>query len=244
MNTINKIHNTILKKIESGAIRQKPKWHFVLVTLSFVFALVTLSLIFLYLVSFVGLVLREHLIFDALSFGPRTVFTIMHTLPFLLIVLVATVFLLLHVLVRHFAFAYMKPVMVTLLLGLLLTLVLFASVLLGDKNSRIAKIGEGRHVPGIEALHVRFRDQIPPLVLHGSIVNKQDGVYVIRDVHDKELQVMLTENTRTDKEMYEVGDRVMLIAERTPEILRAVAIRIYDETKRSFSRPPKELERP
>ncbi len=238
MNTINNIHNTILKKIESGAIRQKPKWHFVLMTLSVVFALSALLLIFLYLVSFVGLVLREHLIFDTLSFGPRTVFTIMHTLPFLLIVLVITVFLLLHVLVRYFAFAYMKPVMLTLGLGLLLTLLLFASVLLGDKDSRIARLGEGRHVPGIEMLHVRFRDRMPPVALHGIVVSNKDGVLVIRDANGKELEVLFTENTRTDKEAYEIGEQVMLIVDRTPEGFRVIAVRIYDETKELSPRPP------
>lgn len=205
-------------------------------TLLVVFGLITLALVLLYLVSFVALVLRERLIFDAVSFGPGVVFAVMHTLPFLLILLVVTTLLLLHVLVRHFAFAYMKPVALTLGFGLLVTLAVFALVLIGDKNSRIAKLGEGRHLPGVDMLHARFRDRMPPLVLQGTIIGLQRGAYIIRDDAGREIVVTITKNTRTDQDEYKFGDRVMLLGERFEQSLRALGIRMHNETKESFPR--------
>ncbi len=229
MNTINSIHKNILEKIESGAIRQKPRWHFVIMTLSIVFGFVALSLIFFYLISFVALLLREDLIFEALSFGPRTVFAMMHTLPFLLIVILITVLLLLHVLVRYFAFAYMRPVALTLGVGFALTILIFAGVLTLDKGSRIARFGEDGHVPGLNVIHSQFRDRRPPMALRGVIGKVEDNVLTIRENSGREVVIVLSERTRVDKELYSQGDRVMVLLERSEEMLRAIAIRTEHE---------------
>jgi hypothetical protein len=225
MNTINNIHNRILQKIESGAIHQKPKWHFVLATLAIVFGFIALSLILLYLVSFVALFLREHLIFEALSFGPGTVFAIMHTLPYLLILLVITVFLLIHLLVRHFAFAYMKPVMVTLGGGLAVTLILFTLVLVGDKDSRIARFGEDRHVPGFDVFHAHFRDAMPPRAIHGVVTKVSEEGLSVQGGNEEEMYVHVTDTTRKDQNFYSVGDSVAIFAERRTDGLYAMGIR-------------------
>lgn len=218
--------------IEKGVITQKPKWHFMLLTLLCVFGASALFLILLYLVSFMSLVLREHLIIEALSFGPRTVVDILHMFPFLLIVLVATVLLILHVLVRHFAFAYTKPVLVTFGGGLLLTLVLFGMVLIFDANSRIARFGEGRHIPGVDVLHSHFREREPARALRGTLLRYEDGKYAVTTRDGKEVSFTVDEKTRQDGE-YVVGDQVMILLISTPTGLRAIAL-----TKDNGKLPP------
>ena len=237
MNTINNIHNLILKKIESGAIQQKPKWHFVLMTLGVVFGVIALFLVLLYLVSFVAFFLREHLLFEALSFGPRTVFEIIYTLPFLLIILVTTVFLILHVLVRHFAFAYMKPVAATLGLGLLLTLFLFALVLIADKESKIARLGQTQKVPGIEAIHVQLKKRAPPLTLAGILLEVEGNVYKLRLKNGDEVTLMVSDRTRKDRQAYKVGDELVLFLQKQESVFFVIAIRLYDETKETIMLP-------
>ena len=231
MNAINNIHNLILKKIESGAIRQKPKWHFVLMTLGIVFGVIALFLVLLYLVSFVALFLREHLLFEALSFGPRTVFEIVYTLPFLLIILVTTVFLILHVLVRHFAFAYMKPVAATLGLGLLFTLFLFALVLIADKESKIARFGQTQRFPGIEAMHMQLKKRAPPLVLAGTLLEVEGNVYKLTLTNGDEVTLMISDRTRKDRPVYEVGDPLVFFLQKQESGLFVIAIRLYDENQ-------------
>lgn len=230
MNTINNIHKNILQKIHSGAIHQKPKWHFVLATLAVVFGLTSLSLIFLYLVSFVALFLREHLIFEALSFGPGTVFVIMHRLPYILIALVIVVFLLLHLLARHFAFAYMKPVMATLGGGLLVTLVLFGGILLEDKDSRIARFGEDRHVPGFGAFHNQFRDVVPSRVVRGIVIRADEGGYGLQTRGQEDIYVHVTAETRKDQVSYASGDKVFVLVERRPDGFYALGMRKDEAT--------------
>ncbi len=226
MTTIPNIHNHILKKIQSGAIRQRPKWHFLIATLALVFGLISLFLVFLYLMSFIALILREHFIFEAVSFGPATVFSLMHTLPFLLVLLVVTVFLLLHLLVRHFAFAYMKPVMLTLGGGLAITFIVFASVLLIDKDSRIARLGEGQHVPGVDALHKRWRGQKPARIIHAQIKEVRADGYVVVDDMNKELYVYVTDMTQLDRLSYVVGDSIVILTEWREGLLYALGIRM------------------
>lgn len=237
MTTINNIHNTILQKIEEGAIRQKPKWYFVMLTLGVVLGGITLLLILLYLVSFVALVFRERMFFEALSFGPSAVFAIMHTLPLLLLVLVITVFLLLHVLVRYFAFGYMKPVLVTFGSGFALTLFVFVLILVMDKDSRIARIGEYEHIPGARAFHDQFRNRTPLMGVRGTVTKVESDHITVRTATDTDdVTVTVTADTRTDKSTYQVGDQIMVLAEKLEQSLHAVAIRILNEIGTSTPR--------
>lgn len=211
--------------IESGTIKQKPKWYFVLLTLMAVFSLTALFLILFYFVSFVSLVLREHLIFEAFSFGPQTVLDILHTVPPLLVVLIITVFLLLHVLVRHFAFAYTRPVLATLGAGVLVTMLSFWLVFTIDTESRIARFGEGRHIAGIDIIHREFRDRHPPLSVRGSIQNIQDNVYTIQDTHGKTIVFFVNERTRMDTPSYATGDMIVVLLAPRDDSFDALAIR-------------------
>lgn len=225
MTTINSIHSKIVNMIESGTIKQKPKWHFVLLTLMAVFSLTALFSILLYFVSFMSLVLREHLIFEALSFGPQTVFDILHTVPPLLVVLIITVFLLLHVLVRHFAFAYTRPVLATLGAGVVVTMLSFWLVFTIDTESRIARFGEGRHIAGIDMIHKEFRDRHPPLSVRGTIQNIQGAIYTIQDSHRKVITFTVNERTRADASSYVTGDMIMVLLASHEDSFDALAIR-------------------
>lgn len=225
MNTIRNIHNSILNKIESGAIRQKPKWRFVFQMLLFVFGFIALTLIFFYLISFFALVFRERHIFEALSFGPQTVFVMMHKLPLLLVLLVTTIFLILQVLVRHFAFAYMKPVAMTFGAGLALTFVIFIAVLNMDKDSRIARFGQGRHLMPIDMLHARFRNNMQAEVVHGRVESVHEDTYGIRDVGGREHVIYITKETQMSQPAYVVGDNVGILLEKKDGQSYAIAMR-------------------
>lgn len=235
MNTIRNVHNSILEKIKNGAIKQKPRWRFALMTLVIVLVFVALSFMLLYFVSFMSLVLRENLFFEALSFGPRTIFAILHTLPFLLILLVVSIFLVLHVLARHFAFAYMKPVMTTLGGGLAITLAIFAMVLVMDKNFRIARLGEGRHVPPIDMLHAHFRKGKALQLVRGTIARiDREGCDILGE-EGSVTYVHVTDKTRINQASYATGTQVVVLAERVEDSLYAAGIRKIDRTFNGFS---------
>lgn len=214
MTTIHNVHNQILDKIKSGTIKQTPRWHFVLQALLYLLGFAASFIIFFYFISFVALVLREHYIFEALQFGPRTLFAVMHTLPFLLILIVIGIFIVLQLLVRHFAFAYMKPIAVTAGAGLLLTFSIFALILFTDRQFRIARLGEGQHIPPIDFLHSTFRDRIPRAVVHGTIVSIATSSYIVRDVRNGLITLVSTDNSRMRDESYSVGDRIGALVEK------------------------------
>lgn len=228
MNTINNIHNIIVNEIKNGTLSQKPKWHFIVMTCFIILGLISLALILFYLVSFIALFMREHLFFEAISFGPRTVFELMHTLPILLVVLVITVFLLLHVLVRHFAFAYMRPVILTFSVGITLTLLVFGFILYTDTNSRIARFGENGHIPGMKIVHNNFRDKVPHMAMAGIIISRDGSSYMIQSATNTSI-VILSDRVRKDKSEYAVGDSVMMLIQKKKNNLEVVAIKIIPE---------------
>ena len=198
-----------------------------LLTLLFVLELAMLGLIFIYLMSFVGLVFHERRVFEALSFGPQTFFHVVYGVPLLLVLLVALVFIVLHLLVRHFAFAYMRPVMATLSLGLVLTLCMFLVISSIDPNRRLAHFGEGRF-SGVILLHKEFRPPVPPEIIRGTIQDIKPNGYIVQDISSHIIDIRVDSQTRFHETAYDKGDRVMVFVHHQGDMLYALGIRKDD----------------
>ncbi len=205
-------------------LKQKPKWYFVLLTLLWMCCIASVFLIFLYLMSFVGLVFHERRIFEALAFGPQTFFQVIHGVPILLAGVIVAVFILLHLLVRHFAFAYMRPVMGTLGVGLLLTLSMFIILSRLDPERKIAHFGEG-HFSGIMYFHKQFRPEVRPQVIRGTLQTIKQNEYYVQDASLHTLDIHTDAQTRFHEATYVPGDTIMVFVHPEKGVLYAVGIR-------------------
>ena len=116
MNTEHKeLKSEIMAAIESGKAKMRPRWHFLLFS---GFALVgSLIVLFsmVYLFSLAMFFMRENGTWFAPSFGSRGWFAFFHSMPWLLLALLALFLALLEVLVRRYRFVYQKSLMTSAL---------------------------------------------------------------------------------------------------------------------------------
>lgn len=100
------IQRKILTVIESGKVKMRPKWHFVLKAILIVLGMILLYLTLLYLISFMIFVVRE----DRPWMGPGPLMVaILDGLPWFLIALALVFIGLLQHLVKKYQFGYGKP---------------------------------------------------------------------------------------------------------------------------------------
>ncbi|MBU3925378.1 hypothetical protein KJ854_05620 [Patescibacteria group bacterium] len=105
------IKESILSVIKSGQVKMRPRWHFVLKTALAAFGVIILVLTVLYLASFIIFVLRQTGVLFVPAFGLQGWFAFFTNLPIFLIGLLIVFIIVLELLVRHYAFAYRRPLL-------------------------------------------------------------------------------------------------------------------------------------
>lgn len=109
------LQEEIARAIETGKVKMKPRWHFVLRGAAVLAGAIFLALALLYLVSFIVFSLRQSGALFTPAFGWRGVVVLLSSLPWLLVLSAAVLAVLLEVLVRRYQFSYGRPLLYTVL---------------------------------------------------------------------------------------------------------------------------------
>ena len=105
------VKTEILEAIKRGNVKMRPKWFFLLQSGLAIAGGALVGLTLLYLTSLIIFILRRNGVWFVPVFGPLGWFAFLISLPWLLIVLVLVFVLILEILVRHFSFAYRRPLL-------------------------------------------------------------------------------------------------------------------------------------
>lgn len=111
----NSIHDRVLKSIEEGRIKQRPRSYFLLRGVALALGAVLLGLITLFLISFAIFTLRQKGGWFAPAFGGRGWLEFIFDLPWLIVLSAIALLLLLEVMVRRYQYAYERPLVISLL---------------------------------------------------------------------------------------------------------------------------------
>lgn len=154
------IQENIIESIKSGKVHMKPRWYFVL---RFVLNILLVCLVFfvtVYLLSFIGLVLREKELFNLFDLSPGGMKMLMTSIPWVIVMLSISLVMVLYVLVRDHSFVYKKPV-AYIFSGLVLLVILIGFVIhILDVNFRFARLGEDIRNPLMGPMHKYYRGDI------------------------------------------------------------------------------------
>lgn len=190
------IKENILSTIKSGEIKMRPKWHFVLKTALAILGGAILALTILYLASFIIFFLRQTGLMFVPAFGWQGWYVFFSHLPIFLIILVLAFIVVLELLVRHYAFAYRRPLLYS-------AIGIFALVLIGSlmmANSRIhggmLRYADNNKDTTIGRFYSdygrpRFTD-----VHRGMIVNMMNDGFLMQDRREETMTVIITRRTR------------------------------------------------
>ncbi len=219
----NSIHNKVLSDIESGKIKMRPKWHYILRgTLLFLgVTLVVLALLFFG--SLLVFSLRRNGSFYLPAFGFRE---FIFDLPWLIIALSIIFIVILEILVRKFSFAYKRPLLYSII-GVLL-LVALGGVLIdrtGFHEGLYNRAGKNPFPFGKGLYRMPLMRGQGRAIL-GIITEKTNNGFKMLDMENETLNVTVSKKTRYPLGSdFEKGDAVMVLGQRQDNNIKAEGIR-------------------
>jgi hypothetical protein len=222
------IKNKILAEIQSGQLKQRPRWYFVLrgtlvgIGIGLVFCLV------LYLASFILFILRQTGVWFVPAFGFRGWFVFFRSLPWLLIALSAIFIIVLELLVRRYAFAYREPLVYSVF-GIVLVVFAGGFLLFETSLHRALFLGaEHNNVPSpIGILYRGYGAQRFDDIHAGQIVATTSGGFVLQEAFDNSTAtVLVASDTALPTDVLIMpSDTVVVFGSEANDIIQAVGIR-------------------
>jgi hypothetical protein len=223
----------VMNAIRKGEVRMKPRWHFLLLSLLSVTGVFIVLLALLYIASLALFFLRDSGVWFTPSFGVRGWLSLVHTLPWPLLLLVLLFAIVLELLVRRYAFVYKKPLL-TSLVGIVVLIVLggfaIARTPLHRELMHSALRGQLPAPMGIlYAAPVRMPP--PPDVYRGQILAiLRNGLVIADEGSAGTTTVLITPGTRLPYgQEFVVGERVVVVGDVASGTVRAFGIREIDE---------------
>lgn len=221
----------IMKAISRGDIRMKPRWHFILLSALYVTGAIIVFLTLLYTTSLGVFFVRDSGALFAPSFGGRGWFSLLQSLPWLLISLVLLFAGILELLVRRYAFVYKKPLLMSVF-GILGIIFLGGFFIAPLHHGVMLSIRRGEQPSPVVMLYRGpLRIPPPPDTYHGQIIALTDGGFVMTDEDHGTTTVSITPKTRLPYgENFTAGERVIVIGDSgATGTIRAFGIREIDE---------------
>lgn len=218
------IKKNIIERIKAGEVRQIPKWHFVLRSLLAFLFLLAVTTTTIYLMTFVGLVFKEHELFHLCHMGSRGVFLFMHTAPWFLLGVTILLVGVIHILIRKYSFAFTRPLFFTIAGVVIFTGLIATGVFIFDKNSRFARMGEGREIPLLNVLEKEYRQDFFGDIIHGRVVSREVNSFVMESERTHTLYTVFLPHSFDEGESLASGDFVMVLGKREAGIIYAEKI--------------------
>lgn len=219
----------VLAKIKSGQIKVKPKFHFVLRALLLISGLVAAGLLLLYLISFVFFIMRANGLWQVPAFGLRGWGLLFSSLPWLLLLVIGFFVIVMEILVKHFSFAYRRPVLysvVAIVVFLGLTGFMIAQTSLHQNLWEQAEAETGLPLAG--PLYGMLRTSDPADFHRGTVLSTTTMGFAMLNLSEEILSIEIDSATRKPYELdIRPGDMVMVIGERQDNEVRAFGVREF-----------------
>ncbi len=228
-NQLPKLKDQILAKIKSGSVKAKPKFYFVLRTLLLVSGLVLAGLVLLYFISFVIFLLRANGLWQAPAFGLRGWGILFASLPWFLLVVIGFFVLIMEILVKHFSFAYRRPILYSVF-GIVafvgLSGFVVAQTSLHQNLWEQAEAEEGLPLAG--PLYNILRSSDPDDFHRGMVLSTTTVGFDLLNSGEEILSIEIEPTTRLPYDLEIMpGDMVMVIGEREGNEVKAFGVREF-----------------
>jgi hypothetical protein len=223
------IRDKVLESIKRGEVAMRPRWHFVLKgALVFVGAIITFSTL-LYLVSFIIFVLHRSGMWFVPIFGLPGLYAFLIFFPWRLLVWVAIFIIILEILVRHYAFAYRRPLLYSAIGVLMAVLVGGFIVARTSLQNKLFVYAEAGRLPVGGRFYREFGNREFRGVQVGKVIEVRDPEFImqaIRPPHEGVLKVFVTPETRLPfGEGIFAGERVVVFGDREGNAIRAIGVK-------------------
>jgi len=226
-NEKNNIREKVMEAIQSGKVKMKPRWRFVLNSSLFILGVFIILFLLLYLVSLMAFSVRQTGLDFAPGFGGRGWIYFLRYFPWLLILLCLIFLGILEVLVKKFAFAYKKPLLYSVL-GIIV-IVIGGGLAMAQTPLHGGLYGFARknHLPLAEPFYRHFGmpNQVDD-IHRGTVIEDIQGGFILQNPIGSTSTVLISSSTGLPFETeFSPGDRVIVFGEETTSGIRAFGIR-------------------
>lgn len=225
----NPLKNKVLTAIKNGEVAMRPKWHFVLKAILGILGVVMVLMVLLYLSSFIMFELRETGILFIPVFGMHGISRFLISLPWVLISILIIFVIVLEMLVRHYSFAYRRPLLYSAL-GIVFIVVIGAIGLARTSlHGQIFNYTREHHLPLGEVYKELGRPKIQD-IHRGVIMKLNPQGFIIKDRHAEMFIVVMTPHTRLPfGSDFDTDDIVVVFGPEQDHRIKAFGIREIKE---------------
>jgi hypothetical protein len=221
-----KLKDTLIEKIEAGAVAMRPRWHFILETSLFTVGVILTALIAMYLLSFIFFTLAKTGLWLAPGFGFGGLMFFVISSPWVLIITTGIFLALLALLVKHYAFSYRQPLVFSLLGVVGFVLIVSGLLHQFSFHERMERINERHNLPGLAPLYRDTNDTRPREITPGEIVAITETGFTLMTPEAETFTVLVSSRTRgIDHLPLTVGAKVLIFGERSTSTIEAKGIK-------------------
>ncbi len=204
----------VLEAINTGKVQMVPRWRFALSAGLLGTGAIIVSLTLLFVVSLIVFMLNESGAWLVPGFGPRGWYAFFVSLPWLLIVVSIIFLVLLEILVRRYAFAYRRPLLLSLAgITLFVSMSSFIFARTG-LHHQLATFALGPHMPFPGYFYQEFHSGTLRNIHRGQIKTLTNRGFLLGVRQDELISVLVTNNTRLPAgAVFSAGDRVMVFGQ-------------------------------
>lgn len=220
------IKDKILSAIQSGQVKMRPRWHFILQASLTACGVIIVLLALLFLTSFIVFSLRQSGVWFTPTFGYRGLGIFITSLPWLLIGLAVIFMIILEILVKKYSFAYRQPLLYSVLSLVLLVTFGGLAVARTPLHSGLLKQTRENRLPLAEPLYRGYGMMKMEGVHAGSIEEMTENGFVLNSRRDERLNIIVTPETQFPGgyDLVE-GDLVIVMGPRDNGNVSALGIR-------------------
>lgn len=221
-----KLKDRVLETIKNGKIKMRPRWQFILRAALIATGGIILLLTILYLVSFIIFTSRETGAWFVPAFGIGGWYAFLVSLPWLLIILSLIFITVLELLVRHYAFAYRRPLLYSMLAIVFLVIVSGFVVAQTSFHGNISRYADDNRASLIGRLYHEFNERRFNNIHRGEITDFNKDGFFMKNRRKELLRILVNAQTRlySGAELMR-GDRVVIFGDRHADIVHALGIR-------------------
>ncbi len=206
----------------------RPRWQFILRGVLAFLGGVLMALVLLYLISLIIFIARQSGAAFVPAFGLKGVWAFLRALPWLLIVFSLVFIVLLEVLVRHYPFAYKRPLAYSAC-GIIVLVVAGGFIVAGTSLHRMLSDEQGdQRVPRMTQKFYRFFGQYPLReIRRGLIVSTTTSGFILREGGRTSSPTVILVGPRTQTQSVDglrIGEAVVVFGPNASDSVQAIGI--------------------
>ena len=227
----------VLGKIENDQIKMRPKTYFILKGALIIFSVFLVAFFTLYLTSFILFALRASGVWYLHGFGFYGLRTSFVLLPWLLVVIAIVLFIVLETLVRHFSFAYHRPILYSILGIIVFTLLGSFMIDKAQFHPCLFQKAQERRLPVMGKFYRDLGIEKDRDVCRGIVLEAVNNNFQIKTPRGKILNINIDSETQfPDGTDIRKNDVIIVLGERNDSEIQAVGIRKIDDDLNFFPR--------